>query len=331
MPGKWIATIAFVLLVANAAAFAQEDAALRIQWRRGPDLPQAVGGPAFGALDGKLVIAGGTFWPDENTKLWLAKAYAYDPAANAWSDLPDLPKGVGYACAVSTADALYVFGGQPSKTENSRQTWRLVRKDDAYAWDPFVPLPVPLCNMQAALVGTTAYLVAGESGAPKPKADSKVWKINLASDAPKWEACAPLPGPARTGVATTACAGRVYAYDPQTDAWSRIKDVPYPARWWWACTYAGRYIILPGGIADVKTVRARFPGMRINDDGFIADVLVYDTTTNAYSFAGSLEKGIIDYGLVPVGNTVYLAGGEDRGKHRASWFLIGALTPVRRD
>jgi hypothetical protein len=64
----------------------------------------------------------------------------------------------------------------------------------------------------------------------------------------------------------------------------------------------------------------------MDENGFVSDVLVYDTATGRYSFSTPLPKGIIDYGLARVADRIHLVGGEDRGKHRESWFLTGVLS-----
>ncbi|MFH0962505.1 MAG: hypothetical protein V2A58_00680 [Planctomycetota bacterium] len=334
-----------------AALFAGHDAfaedALRVQWRRAADLPQAVGGPAAGVLGGKLVVAGGTFWENAEKKFWIPKASAYDVKADSWTPLSDLPKDTAYSCAVSTQDAVYVFGGA-CKDETWPDTWKLVAEGDGFAWKPFVPLPNPLCNMEAALIGGTAYVVAGtkDGNDLATSVDNNVWRIDLAAPEPAWKACVALPGPLRCGVGVAACGEKLYAfggavtsplyggsgnsdeayvYDPAASRWTRIADTPYPASWWWAVTFADRYVILAGGHLWSSLVTAK---NRPTSDtyGFMREVLVYDTKTGVYSLLEPLPMGIIDYGFARIGNEILLVGGEDAPRHRANWLMIGTLT-----
>jgi len=339
---------AFAAFLAAGPLCAEEiSGPVRIQWRRGPDLAQAVGGPAAGVLGGKIIVAGGTFWENAEKKFWIGKAAAYDPSADAWTSIPDIPQDTAYSCAVTTADAVYVFGGA-SKENTWSNTWKLVTDGDSFAWQPFVPMPVPLCNMEAALIGSTAYVVAGTKNGNDlaTSVDNNVWKIDLAADEPKWEAVIPLPGPLRCGAAVIACAGKLYVFggavptplhggsgnsdhayvfDPETNQWTRIKNTPYPGSWWWAVTVADRYIIIPGGHLWSSLVTAK--GRPTSESyGFMPETLVYDTKTGAYSLADPLPMGIIDNGFVRIGDTVYLTGGEDAPRHRAAWLMVGKIS-----
>lgn len=336
-PGILVALLCACIIAGAAARAKEEPCPIKIEWKRISDLPQAVGGPAFGALGGKLIAAGGTYWTGDEQKIWSADAYAYNPARGVWETITPLPEKAGYPCALSFGEALYVFGGQSAKETNNQGTWKLSRAGDSFKWEAFTNLPEKLANMQAAMIGSTAYLVAGDSGEPVPAPDNKVWKINLAAKNPKWETCVPLPGPKRTGVSVTASGGKLYAfgggvseayrYDPKTNQWESIRALPYPSQWAWAASYKERYIILPGGFVSKENLQAVKPGTRIDENGFISEVLVYDTKTGKYFFSDPLPKGIIDYGLARIGNRLYLAGGEDRGKHRESWFFKGVLSP----
>ena len=299
-------------------------------------MPKAVGGPAFGIVGGIAVVAGGTAWLDETQKAWLSDAHAYDSAANKWNAIPAMPRTAGYPCAVSFRDALYVFGGQTAKETNPAETLKLTRTDGSYQWGAFAALPEKLANMQAAFIGSMAFLVAGDSGDGTPAPNNHVWKIDLAAENPEWKSCAALPGTKRTGVATTACGGKVFAfggdivsaycYDPALDRWDPLPDVPFPVYWAWAVSYQDRYIILPGGFVSKENAGLATPKLHMDANGFVSDVLVYDTAASQYSFGKLLPKGIIDYGLAREDNRIYLVGGEDRGKHREAWFLTGDLS-----
>lgn len=337
MSGNRRAAMAFVLLAVSCTAHAQDAACpLSIEWQRQADMPKAAGGVAFGMLGDTALVAGGTAWLDETRKVWLSDAFTYDSAAGKWNAIPAMPHPAGYPCTVSFRGALYVFGGQTAKEVNTTETLKLSRPGDSFRWEPFVALPEKLANMQAALVGSTVFLVAGDSGEGPPAPNNHVWKIDLAASPPAWTACAALPGTKRTGVATTACGGKVFAfggdtssaycYDPAPDQWEALPDLPYPMYWAWAVSYQERYIVLPGGFVSKENAQFTPPRLHMDANGFVADVTVFDTATRQYSFSNPLPKGIIDYGLALVDKQIRLVGGEDRGKHRESWFLTGLLS-----
>lgn len=81
------------------------------QWGKIPDLPAAAYDGVSGAANGKLLVSGGTLPPDAYGEVLTSpQGYAYDPAAKAWSPLPDAinpTSGGGSACG------MYSIGGSP--------------------------------------------------------------------------------------------------------------------------------------------------------------------------------------------------------------------------
>src|SRR5258708_40246655 len=69
--------------------------------------PGAPAGPAIGAINGKLYVAGGL---DGNGALTNV-VEVYDPAANNWTTLAHMPAAVTNAASVALNGQLYVFGG----------------------------------------------------------------------------------------------------------------------------------------------------------------------------------------------------------------------------
>ncbi len=323
-------------IIAGATARAKDGPCpIKIEWKRISDLPQAVGGPAFGWLGRGLIVAGGTYWIEEKDKVWSAEAYRLGREEKSWTVIPPIPIKTAYPCLATFHDTIYIFGGQSADKTNNAETWKLSSFGGSYRWETFVPLPEKLANMQVALIGSTVFLVAGDAGTP-PAPNNHMWKIDLASRQPVWTACAPLPGPLRVGVATAAARRKIYAfgggvaeayrYEPRADRWERIADLPWPAQWAWAVAYRDRYLIMPGGFIAAEKLAGMMPGTKVDPNGFLSETLVFDSQTQKYWRSDPLPAGIIDYGLARVGDRIYLAGGEDRGRHRQSWLLMGRLS-----
>ncbi len=80
-------------------------------WREASPLPQPLVSPTLTALGDKLYLAGGT----DGAAREVATLYEYDPAADAWRELPDLPGGPRTLAAAAALDGeLYVVGGWPA-------------------------------------------------------------------------------------------------------------------------------------------------------------------------------------------------------------------------
>jgi N-acetylneuraminic acid mutarotase len=79
------------------------------RWATGAPMPQAQGGLAAAALDGKLYVFGGEQWVPERKV--FASSWLYDPATNRWEALPDLPTPRHGLGASALGNRIHVFGG----------------------------------------------------------------------------------------------------------------------------------------------------------------------------------------------------------------------------
>lgn len=353
-----------------------------VQWREGAPLPLPRGGAAVGWAEGKLILAGGTWWESlpeatpggkgpSQVKRWSAAVHAYDPQSNTWSRLPDLPHPVGHGVGAVVAGSFYLLGGADER-QSFADCFRLVRKGDRptpveqleeeeaqkggratekkegsgpspgvrYLWQALPPLPEPRVFAGAGAIGDTLYLVGG---ARDPNdlgtLSNSLWSWQPDQPQAGWQTLPPLPGPPRGGAATVVCANHLfvfggfhlnpqgqienladaYLYSPSLRKWQRLASAPLPVRGWGAAAIQNRFIALCGGFATV--------GLSTTGpvEDFVPDVWVYDVRTNRYLPSTPLPHAVMDALPVCVEETLYLAGGEDRPRHRAPWTMIGRV------
>lgn len=79
-------------------------------WESLPPLPEPNGGFICGALNGGIVVAGGTNWAD-GTKKWLDKIWWLDPKSLKWVAKGTLPRPLAYAVSAQWKDGVIVAGG----------------------------------------------------------------------------------------------------------------------------------------------------------------------------------------------------------------------------
>ena len=152
---------------------------------------------------------------------------AYDPAADEWQALPELPAGRHHVMAAAHQGKIYVFGGARSLID-----WRAT--DTTWAFDPesqeWAELaPMPEARLAGAAVSLEDYLyVVGGAGSSQA-----LLRYDPAGDA--WAQLAPLEQP-REHTAAVTLNGKIYAlagrwegsgeltsvevYDPETDEWT---------------------------------------------------------------------------------------------------------------
>src|ERR1700733_14369262 len=102
MRWSWLAlpVIVCVALAANADP----------QWKMAAPLPKAIGEIEAATVGGKIYVLSGL----DNRPGVVAPAgynWAYDPAANAWSDRKSMPVPAHHIMVATLHDKIYVFGG----------------------------------------------------------------------------------------------------------------------------------------------------------------------------------------------------------------------------
>jgi len=79
------------------------------RWEMRSPMPQAQGGLAATALNGKLYVFGGEQWVPEQKV--FAESWVYDPQTDIWEALPPLPTPRHGLGAATIGNRIFVFGG----------------------------------------------------------------------------------------------------------------------------------------------------------------------------------------------------------------------------
>ena len=314
--------IAIVLSMLNAHGLARE----RINWQRGPDLPSPRDHLGCGVVGGRFVVAGGAYWKNE-TKHFSAESIAYSPQARKWTRLPSLPRPSAYGASAVYRDQLLIAGGM-DQTGALTQCIRLTAKQGAACWERLPDLPHPVAGAKGAVVGSTFLIIAGAPGfdqAGIKSAYRTVLELDLLHPTAWKQRALPDKFAPRIGAATAAIGDRVYvfggygvqpdgtianfgdAWSVRGEAWKRLRDMPVRARWATAVALDSRYIGIFGGYGS----------------DFLADVYLYDTQRDVYVKSTSLPAPVCNAAGGMIGNTVYLAGGEDKQRHRSAALVMG--------
>ncbi|MGC6857162.1 Kelch repeat-containing protein [Pseudomonas aeruginosa] len=112
-----------IYVVGGRQAFKQPDGSLRQvnvatlevydpgsnRWQSKAPMPQAQGGLAAAAHDGRLYVFGGEQWVPEQKV--LAESWVYDPSSDSWSALPPLPTPRHGLGAAAVGNRIFVMGG----------------------------------------------------------------------------------------------------------------------------------------------------------------------------------------------------------------------------
>ncbi|KAH7014414.1 uncharacterized protein B0I36DRAFT_338686 [Microdochium trichocladiopsis] len=279
------------------APLVEAYAPLTDSWRRLADLPTAMTHTNAASVHGKLYVLGGM----TGTKGVLSPtsdSYKFSPFANRWERIPDLPPATrrGAAAVAAWKDMIVVAGGVKhlniftgaQTTSNKVSAYNTITK----AWLAYPDLPDGgRDHAGGAVWNNTFYLVGGRMGG-RSNVKADVFALDLKTPEAGWKKKASMPtargafalvelndklyafgGEVSKGDrdAQTEAFGSIEVYDPQTDEWEVLDEMPLPRHSTGAGVVLGE-IYIPGGADAVgpgtatKTMQGYMPGGRVNGE-----------------------------------------------------------------
>ena len=157
------------------------------------------GGGGVAVHDGKIYYAGGLH--NGNVVAWFD---VYDPKADSWTRLPDMPRARDHFHAAVVDGKFYAIGGR------ARAINATTAANDAYdfaagEWRTgLAPLPTARGGFAAAVLGTEIFVIGGEGGGV---AHNEVEAYDTVANS--WRELAPMPT-ARHGIQAAVCDGGAY-------------------------------------------------------------------------------------------------------------------------
>jgi len=151
------------------------------------------------------------------------EVWRYDPEANAYSRMPDLPLARAGGQLAYLDGKLHYFGGTNlARTEDVGEQWALDLSSQAAGWVARAPLPNPRHHLGAAVLGAKIYAIGGQ----------------------------------RAHDAQLITQNDVHAYDPVTNSWTQRADLPRAIGHISSSTFAmdGRIVVLGGEIAHNSVI-----------------------------------------------------------------------------
>jgi SSS family transporter len=228
-----------------------------------------------------------------------------------------LPRPIGYGTSVSVDEGVVCLGGGDAERHYPDVfiiRWRADK--NAIEVDHLPPMPEPCAFSCGAAIGRSIFIAGGRSQPDSQTAMHNFWMLDLSKENGdrRWNELAPWPGPGRMqavaavqensffllgGVALnpekegedkreflTDC----YRYDPGSNRWSPIADLPRaaaaaPSP---AISLGQAHIALVGGDDGTNALRMR--ELKDNHPGFPPGVLLYHTITDTWTRAGDFPK-----------------------------------------
>jgi hypothetical protein len=198
-----------------------------------------------------------------------------------------------------------------------------------------------------AAIGSKIYVVGGSSGPANTNVTgARLLVLDTNNLAAGWTQLPACPGTRRLVQATATVGGKLYMFggaagtdatgtgnyatvvdnwqfDPASNQWSRLRDLPvasgnFPAG---SIVYNNRYVMLVGGyqyssvMAPDGSTQPLYgtPTKATPGYGYYSDIFVYDTQTNLFGTASSLPINNNLPMTVVNGNKIYMLGSECAG------------------
>ena len=248
-----------------------------ISWSRLTDRPLGTSEAAGDVAGGKLYTFGGFDWSKACCTPWRY-AFGFDPTAGGggtWTRLADMVEGVSHAGTTTDGTDLYWAGGfveDASRTFQifgTKHVWRYRVATNTYEAMP--DLPDDRGAGALVYLDGKLHFFGGESSGQGHDTPEH-WVLDLAGGATTWAPAAPmLPGRARNHLGSAVFNGKIYAiggqhghdegliesaqtdvYDPATDTWTPLADMPLAKGHIAATTFVfqGRILTLAGEISN---------------------------------------------------------------------------------
>ncbi|MEG1553001.1 MAG: sodium/solute symporter [Kiritimatiellia bacterium] len=312
------------LFAGVCCAFTLAAVPIELTWTQAAPAPEAVARAFGGMMEGKIITAGGSTYVN-GQKAYSSTIASYDPEANVWTVLGQLPVGTAEGGAVVTKAGLLCVGGVTAQGPTA--TAFLIPRGSATI-EPLPPCPYGTLSMTAATTwGDGAVFACGWlNGEPT----NRLFTLAKKDGVWTWGELPPLPGaPRYQAVAAeqngdqksrilVVYGGSVistsdhkplaaydgYGYKIQFDgsfAWSKLEDAPVSTIGAGFMPVGDQHVLLMGGYdgtmwdramrmlpEDWKTMLSRDPV----DFNWTRKLYAFHAVTGRWAEYGALPEGI---------------------------------------
>ena len=289
-------------------------------WQQSSNAPNARFESMAHSFNGKLYVFGG--FKDDDFR--VDRSYeVYNPATGNWSQLGTLPIGMSetHVTPVDDGQFIYFVGGfkgdlrhdgvRPSQ-QGSARTWRYEPATNGWT-EVAARLPRLQGASATACVGRKIYMISGDHD-DRITATPDSYALDLDNIAAGWKRIANHPD-AKDHMSTVVIAGKIYTlggeyghdelgdtqksvhvYDPATNTWARLADMPFRSGHAEGSTF-------------VHNGRIFFAGGQTTGQGATNRVAAYNPATNQWQELSPLPNFLQGTIVQPFGNKIIVTMG----------------------
>jgi N-acetylneuraminic acid mutarotase len=216
-------------------------------WTEQAPYPIAIWGHAVVSVGGNVYSFGGIV---NNTA--ITNAYKYSPATNTWTPIAPLPQARGWFSGTTDGTYIYLLGGVDQTFNTTATLWRYDPVSNTYNTS-LPPYTIPTYFHACAYLNGKVYRIAGSAIGT----DFHVEVYDIATNT--WSMAANYPFANHTLMAAAldnyiyagggnASPSNAWRYDPNTDTWTAIADLPAGRSAAASGAYNGRWILAGGDV-----------------------------------------------------------------------------------
>ncbi|TGE04322.1 malectin domain-containing carbohydrate-binding protein [Hymenobacter fodinae] len=255
---------------------------------------------------------------DNSSVHTTAKCEVYDPATNTWTYLADMPYPVTHAGITVDGTKVYVAGGFLGGLVGDPNSDLLQIYDVATnTWSLGPKLPSRSGGNALVRVGRKLHSFGGLLDDRQTGANVH-YVLDLSNPNAGWTTAAPMPD-ARCHFATAHVGGKIYAmggqvghdgpfndvnyvqvYDPATDTWTRLRDMPYIRSHSEPATF-----VVDGKVMLVGGRSGRPNGF----DNVLNNVTTYDPATDTWTEQAPLLDHLFGPAAEAIGSVLIVSNG----------------------
>jgi N-acetylneuraminic acid mutarotase len=227
------------------------------RWSLGPPLPEPNNHGMAATVNGKIYLIGGQTTADDPS--YVSAVHELNPATGEWAARAPMPTARSAGVAIVHDGKIYVAGGRPPRGHDFA-----VYDPAADRWEVLPNLPSQRNHITGAAINGRIHVVGGREGpglSPLMTTAHEVFDPGTRT----WTAAAPMLR-ARSGMNGVMARGCFHVwggegpsgmfadhdyYDPRTDQWSRLADMPIPVHGVYGSAHVGGLIWVAGGGTDI--------------------------------------------------------------------------------
>ena len=266
------------------------------QWDTLAPIPESLTFPVTAVVDGRIHIMGGGGIGGATSA-----HHAYDPETNTWESRAPVPYLAQQPAGTAVNGKIHYFGGGfPNSGTPLKDHY--IYDPDTDTWTQAADLTAPRAIHYAVNLDEVLYSLAGQGMANLCQTydaanDQWITKNNLPDNSFWYGAHVPAGGHIYRfcGGGYTAPVNKVHKYDPGSDIWSALPNMPNAIHALRGAAI-GDKIFLVGGYFDF-----------LERD----EVWIFDTNDETYTPGIPLPKGRAYHNLVAVDSCLYVLGGNN--------------------